>query len=333
MGNPASGTLRWNQTEAIDANVVYLGRGGGATGVLNVPAGGTLKLGIGLADPTGKLWIRLSTTSADRLKSAANLDLSVNNPNFTAYIGSDFGIGYSSHGWGTAEGSLSWPPKSVLECRYHGGTGQPVPRLPQKTHDGANAVGVLDALNPAATVNWHLNELNVGKSAFGIGNPASGTLRWNQTEAIDANTVYFGRGGGATGVLDVPAGGTLNLGSAADPTGKLRIRLSTTSGGSVKVRRQFGLVGEQPELHGLHWQRLWHWLQQSRRHGRGQSQAGLQISAECRDHGGTGQPVPRLPQKTHDGANAVGVLDVLNWGRHRQLASERAQRRLMQLAE
>ncbi|MEN6576014.1 MAG: hypothetical protein ABFD90_06700, partial [Phycisphaerales bacterium] len=50
----------------------------------------------------------------------------------------------------------------------------------------------------------------------------TGTLRWDQAGPIDADRVYFGRGP-STGILDVPTGGTLLLGTAADPLSLLGI--------------------------------------------------------------------------------------------------------------
>ncbi len=192
----ASGTLRWNQTEAIDANTIYFGDGGGVTSVLDVPAGGTLLLGTA-ADPVGKLYIANNATGG--AKTVANLDFSLTNPTFTAYLG-ELGIGLS--GRDGAEGTLKLASHSTLNVGTVAAPADLNIGWNYSTYYTASPVGVLDALNPAAIVNWHLDELYVGRSARGIG-IASGTLRWNQTEAIDANTIYFGDGGGVTSVLDV----------------------------------------------------------------------------------------------------------------------------------
>jgi hypothetical protein len=88
-------------------------------------------------------------------------------------------------------------------------------------YPGGNHVGVLDASNAAASVNLVLDELYVGASS-GNG-AATGILRWNQSEVIDANLIYFGVGGGATGKLEMSAGDQMVLGSAADPIGFLEI--------------------------------------------------------------------------------------------------------------
>ncbi len=66
----------------------------------------------------------------------------------------------------------------------------------------------------------------------GIG---QGTLRWNQQEAIDANDVYFGRGSNAVPILDVPAGGTLRLGTELDRIGNLWLAYNDTGAAGTVI--------------------------------------------------------------------------------------------------
>ena len=94
---------------------------------------------------------------------------------------------------------------------------------------GSNVSGELNALESAATVNLQLSDLVVGSS---VGGAATGTLRWNQSEAVRANRVFFGNGRGSTGILDVPAGGSFLLGTAAERIGELNIAYDA-SGSSV----------------------------------------------------------------------------------------------------
>ena len=57
-----------------------------------------------------------------------------------------------------------------------------------------------------------------------------GNVEGNQTEAIEADTINFGRGN-STGILEVPTGGELHLGTAADPVSNLRIAYNDSWGG------------------------------------------------------------------------------------------------------
>jgi hypothetical protein len=223
----ADGTLKWNQTEPIDATTVYFGLGGGAVGRLEVPAGGTLNLGTA-ADPVGALYIALDGSGGGQ--ATANLDFTVTDPDFTAYVGQQLTIGSTvSLENGSADGRLVLGSNSRLRV----GTVDALATLSigenttSSAYGGKGApVGVFDALQTAADVELHLGDLAVGDSR-GNGT-ADGTLKWNQTEVIDASYVYFGVGAGAVGRLEVPAGGTLNLGTAADPVSWLYIGYNNT---------------------------------------------------------------------------------------------------------
>ncbi len=112
------------------------------------------------------------------------------------------------------------------------------------TYYTASPVGVLDALNRAAIVNWHLDELYVGRSARGIGT-ASGTLLMGDGVTGDAHVVKVGSGAGATGLFDIVGGslhataltltsGTLDLNDnplTVGPTGTLTAQTLNLTGG------------------------------------------------------------------------------------------------------
>jgi Ca2+-binding RTX toxin-like protein len=231
----AKGTLRWNQTEAILANGVYFAYGGGTTAVLDVPTGGRLQLGTA-ADSVGILDI--ADNFSGGAKASANLDFSLTNPTFTAYVGKELRIGASLSG--AAEGTLKLASNSTLNVGTEASPADINIGWSYRNYDDAASVGVLDALNSAASVNWNLDELLIGRSS-GYGT-AKGTLRWNQTEAILANGVYFAYGGGTTAVLDVPTGGRLQLGTAADPVGILDIADNFSGGAKASANLDFSLT-------------------------------------------------------------------------------------------
>ena len=220
------GTLRWDRPVVIDATNVYFGRGGG-TGILDVPAGGTFLLGTA-ANPISALGIGYNDRNGGGT-GTAHLDLTVTNPTFAAYVGSDLAIGYKAGTFyntgGNADGSLILGSNSTLVV------GTPAARADLNiglNNAGGAATGLLDARQ--GTIDLHLTNLNVGY-ASGIGTGV-GTLRWDRPVVIDATNVYFGRGAG-TGILDVPAGGTFLLGTAADPISALGIGYNDRNGGGT----------------------------------------------------------------------------------------------------
>ena len=76
--------------------------------MLDVPTGGTLQLGTA-ADSVGKLYIADNNTGG--ANTVANLDFSLTNPTFTAYLG-ELGIGLGAGG--AAEGTLKLASNSTL---------------------------------------------------------------------------------------------------------------------------------------------------------------------------------------------------------------------------
>ena len=224
----AEGTLRWNQQEAIHANEVYFGRGSNAVSTLDVPAGGTLRLGTE-ADRIGNLLLAYNDTAAAGTV-ITDLDFTVTNPTFEAMIGNSLFIAEKAASTnGDAEATLTLGSNSTLDMLS--ATGDVFIGTNRTNADAAS--GELNALESAATVNIDVDDFNVGVArGTGVG---QGTLRWNQQEAIHANEVFFGRGSNAVSILDVPAGGTLRLGTEADRIGNLWLAYNDTGAGGTVV--------------------------------------------------------------------------------------------------
>ncbi len=111
----ATGTLKWNQPEAIHATTVSFGRGPNAIGILEVPTGGTFLLGTA-GDAIDNLFIGFHDTSRGGASTAqADLDFTVTNPTFEAHIARNLTIGRISDSFGgTGDGSLTLASNSVL---------------------------------------------------------------------------------------------------------------------------------------------------------------------------------------------------------------------------
>ena len=165
---------------------MFFGRGN-STGVLDVPVGGTLKLGSS-SDRIENLLIAYNDVGGGN--GAANLDFTITNPIFEAYVATDLSVGRvaGTGPYGTADGTLVLGSNSRLDL----GTTEQLATLNIGWNqsnsttwnglNGSNATGVFDALASIANVTLHLSDLNVGRG-WGQGTP-SGTLRWNQTEVI-----------------------------------------------------------------------------------------------------------------------------------------------------
>ncbi|TXT24648.1 MAG: hypothetical protein FD134_1432, partial [Gallionellaceae bacterium] len=95
-GGAATGTLRWDRPTVLDVTNMYFGRGVG-TGVLDLAAGGTFLLG-SAGSRTSLLAIGYNDSYAGSGKALANLDLSVNDPTFAAYVSNDLSIGRKTVG-------------------------------------------------------------------------------------------------------------------------------------------------------------------------------------------------------------------------------------------
>ena len=89
---------------------------------------------------------------------------------------------------------------------------------------GNTVTGLLDASNDAAVLDLNLRDVFVGLSS--AGSTAEGTLKWDQTETLTANSVSFSRGAGS-GTLDLAAGATFDL-----DTEDLYIAFNNVGGGT-----------------------------------------------------------------------------------------------------
>jgi hypothetical protein len=196
----ASGTLRWDQPDAISAEYVYFGRGPNATGALEVPAGGTFRLGTEAA-PAGNLFVAYNNGGGS---TSANLDLTTTDPTFEAHIGGTLGVGLN-YDTGATDGKLVLGESSTLNV----GT----PTTPAKATIGFNGgkvgtgTGLLDASQ--GTLTMHLNTLLVGDNDSGtpgaLGS-ADGTVTTGEHTTITATTVHIARGDGATGTVNMNGG-------------------------------------------------------------------------------------------------------------------------------
>ena len=218
----ATGTWRWNQSEAILADIVAIGSGSG-TGILDVRSGETVRFGTA-ADRIGTLQIGTSDATGG---NTTEIDLSVENPFFEAFVGGplDIGVLYGGAGSGASvTGSLTLGADSTLDA-----TGRMIVGSNGRLSSSGTATGLFDASDDSATVNLDLTTLTIGGGNSGA---ATGTWRWNQSEAILADIVAIGSGSG-TGILDVRSGETVRFGTAADRIGTLQIGTSDATGGNT----------------------------------------------------------------------------------------------------
>jgi hypothetical protein len=239
----AEGTLRWNQADPIQAEYVYFGRGPNATGALEVPAGGTFRLGTEAA-PAGNLFVAYSNGGGS---TSANLDLTTTNPTFEAHVDGTLGVGLN-YDTGTTDGKLVLGEKSTLNV----GT----PATPAKATigfngglDGAGA-GLLDASQ--GTLNMHLNNLLVGDNASGTpgaAGTATGTLTTGAQTTITATTVHVGRGDGSTGTVNLNGGQfaaeAVHLGAGGTfqfNDGRLAVNNFITYGGTGNLEQHGGTL-------------------------------------------------------------------------------------------
>ncbi|MCG8357917.1 MAG: hypothetical protein MI920_20315, partial [Kiloniellales bacterium] len=233
----AVATLRWDQQEALLANNVTFGLGSNVTTTLDVPEGGTFRLGTA-ADPISGLFLAFNdTTTAGPLN--VSLDFTQTNPTFEAFVANTVTLGQIANlgGGGQAAGdtnallrlgsnsSLNLGPNADLTIAFNDTNNDTV-------------TGEFDVLVSDAVVNLDLDDLIVGH-ADGAGS-AVAALRWDQQEALLANNVTFGLGSNVTTTLDVPVGGTFRLGTAADPISGLFLAFNdTTTAGPLNVSLDF----------------------------------------------------------------------------------------------
>lgn len=148
--------------------------------------------------------------------------LTIAGPTVDAWVNS-LAVGSNYLTDGGADGRLTLGSGAAL----HAGGTNAVATIGYNYAAGGTATGVLDARQGSADL--HVYELDVGYNKATTGS-ATGTLRWDQSGPLEARYVYFGRGTNATGSLDVPAGGTLQLGTTANPIYTLMAGWNTGAG-------------------------------------------------------------------------------------------------------
>ncbi len=200
-GGTAVGTLRWDHPGSpILADFVYLSLRSGGTGILDVPPGGTIQFGTP-ADPVAQFRLAYNDTSVNSGNPCqADLDLTVNNPFFEAYIDDFLAIGWRNTNTGTAvsDASLVLGSNSILQVAG------PIADLNIGRNDASNgqAFGLLDASIGTAVID--VNTLDVGRSA--ASGLASGTMIQGPGCTVDATTVRVGFGSAASGTYDLLGG-------------------------------------------------------------------------------------------------------------------------------
>ncbi len=207
VGGPATGTLNWNSTTPIQASAIYFSRGKNASGILNVASGASFILG-SATNRVGNLRLAYDDVNSGFAgTTTANLDFTVNNPNFQAFIASGLSIGRRATGSGGTimNGSLVLGSNSVIDL---GSTATPANiyvgfNQDNYSTDGfGDAIGVLDATQ--GTFNANLNTVNVGVSS--AGGPANGAMSMGANDTVRSTTINVGTGSNSTGVFNLTAG-------------------------------------------------------------------------------------------------------------------------------
>jgi hypothetical protein len=239
----ATGTLRWDQPDPIYAEYVYFGRGTNATGILDVPAGGTFLLGTE-ADPAGNLIAAYNNSTGP---ASANLDLTVTDPTFEVHLDDTLAVGLNGS-TGTADGQLVLGDNSMVYV----GTPSAVGKSTLGYNNGfdGTGTGLLDASQ--GTLAMHLSSLLVGDNKSGdaaAAGTAVGTLTTGENTTITASTVHIGRGPGATGTVNMNGGlfaaDAVHLG--ADGTfnfndGRVAVNTFITYGGAGALEQRGGTL-------------------------------------------------------------------------------------------
>ena len=199
----ATGTLRWNQASPIDVTYAYFGRGPNSTGVLEVPSGGTLRLGTA-ADP---IFTIFAAWNAGGGMASANLDLSVTDPTFEVYSAGGFVAGLNQ-GTGTADGKLVLGDNSRVYAGTPTAPADPGITIGSNAGLSGAATGVFDGSRGVAQL--HVKELLIGDNQSGS-NPAAlgtatGTFTTGEHTVLTAEKVQIARGPGTTGTVNMNGG-------------------------------------------------------------------------------------------------------------------------------
>jgi len=272
-----SGNVKLAATNTISANNITIGAGGGGTASLTLgsgsntiaanqftiaqdgsnstvtlPAGGSLALGSSSART--QLTVGNNTAGTNALYLAT---LNAAGGSMNAYISSmtvgqnsgTTGVGGSSANFTAGTGSIDIGASGNSANVYVG----------NNLSQGGTAIGIVD-LSSMSSLNANLNNLSIGTS---LGGGSIGTVKLAAGNTINATNIIVGSNGGSTdslvlgqsntilvnqltigkdysvGAVTIPAGGILNLGSAAQPA-NLTIAVGTTNtnatyGGSLDL--------------------------------------------------------------------------------------------------
>ena len=202
---PATGTLRWNRSTPIYATNMYFGRGVG-TGVLDLAPAATFVLGSS-ASPTSLLAIGYNDNYAGSGSAAANLDLTLNNPVFTAYVGSELAIGrktnpYNGDSPSGANGVLALGANSKLYVGSSTAWARNV-NIGVNDQPSGTVTGLLDVRQGTAAIYTTNFTVGGGTSADG---PATGTLKTGAKTVIDTAVLNIGTGPGGNGTVQLAGG-------------------------------------------------------------------------------------------------------------------------------
>ena len=188
-GGHPTGTVTLGTANSVDVNTLAIGVRATDTGTLTI-GGGTVTVNGDVLGGAGT-----STLNLDGGTMTVNGGLTVDN----LLIGKN-----AKTGSVVAKGAVNIGGSGALDIgiRDIGGTG--------------TTSGTLD-LTQATSVNIHVDTITLGDIPGG-GSTASttGTIHLGSSTSIQADTFYVGRKKG-TGIVDIVSGGTLTLGTVADP--------------------------------------------------------------------------------------------------------------------
>ncbi len=205
----ASGKLTWNQQEAILATTVVFGQGGNVESSLEVPSGGTLRLG-SATDPVTTFFVAVNGTDTEGTVTAT-LDLAATDPVFEAFIGGTLSIGQNTvtPGFGSSRGDVNGSVILGSQSTVAVGSGGNL-SIGFNPSEFGTARGLFDA--SFGTVDLDVNLLRVGQDTGASGAGAAiGTFTMGAGVDATANTVFVGTGPDGTGTFNL-AGGTLDAG-------------------------------------------------------------------------------------------------------------------------
>ena len=191
LGNgPPTGIVTLGTTNSVDVNTIAMGVRSPDTGTLTV-GGGTVTVNGSVLGGAGTSTLNLDggTMTVAGNFAVDNLLVAKDGASATLTVGGAASIG----GSGTLD----------------------IARRPA-TSPGTSMVGTLD-LSAASSVNISTDVINLAHNYSGTTANTTGILHLCPgTNTITSDSIYVGRGKG-TGTVDIASGGTLNLGTAADP--------------------------------------------------------------------------------------------------------------------